>query len=121
MPSGLIEDQHSVCARPDLRSDFSKVQVHGLGIAMGQDEPSALAFLWADGTENIGRSRALIGWRRRPRPASGPAPRDLIFLSDTSFVSEPYFYVLWREVGFTRDLIQARGETFLKSSMAPSA
>ncbi len=108
-------------ARRDLCCDFGEVQAHRLGVAMGQNECGALAVLWADGAENIGRGGALIGGCRRPRSTFRPAPGDLVLLADTRLVGEPDLYALWRDVFFAGDFVQALGEAFLKSSIAPSA
>jgi hypothetical protein len=110
MPAGLIEDQHGMGARRDLHGDFGEVQVHRLGVAVGQDERCAFAVLRADGAENIGRGGALIGGGRGPRSTLCPAPGDFVLLADTRFVGEPDLYALRRDVFFARDFIQARGK-----------
>jgi hypothetical protein len=53
--------------------------------------------------------------------ALGPASGDLVLLADTSLVLKPDFYPGCIEAFLTRDCLQARGEAFLKSSIAPSA
>ena len=116
MPSGLIENEHGMSVLCDLRGDFSQMQVHRLCVATGEDEPGPLAFVRTDRTEYIGRGGTLIGRRR----GSCSAPCDLVFLSDPRFIGEPDFYALRRDVLFSCDLIQACGETFLKSSIATS-
>ena len=63
MPAGLIKEQRGMRAGRDLHGDFGEVQIHRLGVAMGQDESCALAVLRTDGAENIGRGGALIGGR----------------------------------------------------------
>jgi hypothetical protein len=85
----LVEDEHGVSPRRHLRRDLGEVQVHRLGVAGGQDQGRALALLRADGAEDVGRGRALVGGRRRPRSAPRPAPGDLVLLADTRFVGEP--------------------------------
>jgi hypothetical protein len=49
----LIEDENGVCAGRDCRGDFFEIQ-GCLGVAGGQDERGALAFLWTDRAEDIG-------------------------------------------------------------------
>jgi hypothetical protein len=54
MPAGLIDEKKGVRGGSDVLGDFSKVQVHREGVACGQDQGCAFAFLGADGAENIG-------------------------------------------------------------------
>jgi hypothetical protein len=94
------------------------VQVHRVGIAERQDKAGGLAFLWADRSEDVGRSGALIVRCRGSRSALGPSPRDLVLLPDTGLVLEPDFYrrAAW-EGRF--DLVQLGSKApFLKASIA---
>lgn len=118
VPSGLIEHQHGVTPGRDVSGDFGKVQVHRICVASGQDERRALALLRRDRAENIGRRRALIFRGAGARAALRPAPRDLVFLTDAGFVGE--FYTVGVDAFFAADLLQPRGEIFLKASIAPS-
>jgi hypothetical protein len=54
MPAGLIDEQEGVRAGSDVLGDFSKMQVHREGVAHRQDEARTLAFLGANGAEDIG-------------------------------------------------------------------
>jgi hypothetical protein len=121
MPPGLIEEKHGMVAGRHLRGDLGEVHAHRLGIAGRQDEACALAVLGANGAEDLGRGRALIQGRRWPGPAPSPAARDLVLLADTRLVGEPDLYTLRREALLLCDCVQAGGEAFLKSSIAPSA
>ena len=105
----------------DHQGDLREVQVHRLGVACGQDQGCALALFRADGTEDVGGSGALVAGRTWARAALRPAAGDLVLLADTSLVLKPNFYLADVDRFFARDLIQARWELFLKSSMAPSA
>jgi len=60
VPPSLIHQQHAVGARFDGERYFRQVQRHGLGIAKGQDQASALAKLRADSAEDVGRFGPLI-------------------------------------------------------------
>ena len=104
-----------------LGRDLGEVQVHGLGVAGGQDQGRALALARADGAEDVGRGRALIVGRRGPRSPPRPAPGDLVLLADARLVGEPELYPVRIDALLPRDLVQARREAFLKSSIAPSA
>ena len=121
VPACLIEQEHGVGARRDHLGDLGEMQVHRLHIAGGQDQGGALALLRADGTEDVGRGGALIAGSARAGAALGPSARDLVLLADARFVLEPNLYCLDIDGLFARDFIQARGEVFLKSSMALSA
>ncbi len=55
--------------------------MHGLGVAVGQDEAGADATLRADGAEDLGRFRALVLGRRRSAAAWRPAPGELGLLT----------------------------------------
>jgi hypothetical protein len=91
VPSGLIEQKHGMGARRDLRGDLGEVQVHRLGVAAGHDECRTLAVLRADGSEYISRGGALIGRRRGPCAAFGPASGGLVLLPDAGLVGKPDF------------------------------
>ena len=108
-------------ARCDVGGDFGEVQVHGLDVAAGQDEAGALAVLGTDGAEDVGRGGALVVRGGGPRAALCPAPGDLVLLADPGLVCEPDLYLGRIDALFARDLFQARGKSFLKSSIAPSA
>ena len=105
----------------DLFCDFGKMQVHRLSVAGGQNERCALTIAWADGAKHIGRGGALIGRRRGPGAAPRPTACDLVLLANARLVGKPNFYVAGIDAFLLRDSLQTGGETFLKSSIAPSA
>jgi hypothetical protein len=121
VPTGLIDEQESVGARRDVLGDFSKMQVHREAVAGGQDEARALAFLGANGAEDVGRTGSLILRSAGPRATLGPSACDLVLLADPGFILEPDFYLVGLDAFFARDFLQAAWECFLKSSIAPSA
>ena len=121
MPACLIEQENGVFAGCDSPADFLKMQVHRLRVAQGQNEACALALVGADCAEDVDRGGALIMRSRRPRPSLGPTARDLVFLADASLIAEPDFQGREADAGLQRDLAEARGKAFLKSSIAPSA
>ena len=105
--------------RRDSFGDLREVQVHGLGVAGRQDQGRALALVWADRTEDVGGSGALIAGSARAGAALRPSAGDLVLLTDASLVGE--FYRVAVERLFACDRLQTRGEAFLKSSIAPAA
>jgi hypothetical protein len=95
-------------------------QAANITVVTQQNESCALAVFRADRAEDVGRFRPLIFRGRWPRPSSGPAPRDLVFLTDAGFVLEPYLYGRAFREGCS-DLCQfGREAPFLKASMASS-
>jgi len=117
----LIEQKRGMSARCDLFCDFGKMQVHRLSVAGGQNERRALAVAWADGAKDIGRGRTLIGQRRGPGAAPCPTAGDFVLLADARLVGKPDFYVAGVNAFLLCDGLQTGWETFLKSSIAPSA
>ena len=121
MPSGLIDEEDRVGSWCDHLGDLREMQVHGLCVAGRQDQGRTLALLWADRAEDVGGGGALVTGRAGARAALGPPAGDLVLLADTSLVLEPDFYLVAVDLLRARDCVQARGEVFLKSSIAPSA
>ena len=120
VPTSLIHQHDRVSAGGDGERYLGQMQRHGFGIAEGQDQPCALAVFRADRAKDIGRFRPLILWCRWPRPAPGPAARDLVLLADPRFILEPYLYGRALREGCS-DLCQLGSEApFLKASMASS-
>jgi hypothetical protein len=120
MPSGLIDEDGGVCARRDLPGDLGQVKVR-LGVATRHDEGCAFAFLRTDRAENVGRGGPLVAGGAWARAALGPTAGDLVLLPDPRLVGEPEFYRAGVDALLAPDLFQARGEAFLKSSIAPAA
>ena len=121
VPTCLIDHEDGVGTRRNGLGDLHEVQVHRLGVAGGQDQSRALALLRADRSEDVGRGGALVTGRAWAGATLGPTAGDLVLLADTSLVCKPDFYVVAVERLRARDCLQARGETFLKSSITPSA
>lgn len=108
-------------ARRDLGGDLGEVQAHRLGVTVRQHECRALALLGTDSSEDVGRRGALIVWCTGPAATRGPAAGDLVLLTYPGLISEPDFDISEGDVFLSGDFFQAGGETFLKSSTAPSA
>lgn len=121
VPAGAVDDESGVGPWRDSSADFDEEQIHRVGVAGRENKRRALAVLWTDGAEYVGRGGALIVGRARPRPAFGPSARDLVFLADARLVLEPDFYFVGGDALLARDFFQTSWETFLKSSIAPSA
>lgn len=92
-PSGLVEEEDGMGAGCHGRRDLREVQAHRRRVAAGQDEGRCLAPLGTDGAEDVGRAGPLVLRRGRPCAALGPAPCDLILLTDPGLVGEPDLYM----------------------------
>ena len=121
MPPGLIDENDGVCARRDLGGDFGQVEAHRFAVAPRHDKRRALGVSGTDRPEDVGRCGSLVLRGAWARSALGPTPRDLVLLADTRLVGEPDLYGLAIDALLASDLFQARGETFLNSSIAPVA
>ena len=110
-----------MCAWRDGDGNLGEMKDHRLAIAFRQHQPSALAVLGADRSENVGRRRALVASRDRPRSAQGPATGDLVLLAYSGLIREPDFYLVPIDAFLMGDLVQSGGPFFLKSSTAPAA
>ena len=119
MPSGLIDEEDGVGAWCHLGRDFIQMPLHGLGIAVGQNEGRADTTLGTDGPEDPGRLCALILGGSGPGSPDGPSPREFGFLANPRLVLPPKLYRgVDRECG--PDFRQLDGKVFLKPSIANS-
>src|SRR5215213_7651224 len=118
MPAGAIQENSGVRARCNGLRDLLQVQFHALGRAARQDKPRSFALSRTDRAEDIGRGRSLIFRRCGARAAFGPAPRDLVLLSNPGLVGKPDLERL--AANRLGDRLQAGGEVFLKASAACS-
>ena len=117
----VIEQQGRVASGGDVGRDGGEVQVHRRDIAPGQDQPDRLALPGADRAEDLGRGRALVARSGRPGAAPRPAAGALVLLPDPGFVAQPDLCVAAYDAFVLRDRVQTGGETFSKSSIAPTA
>ncbi len=62
---------------------------HGLGRAARQNQAGAFPLGRTDRSEDVSGGGSQIARRRGTRAALGPAPGDLVFLSDPRLVSKP--------------------------------
>src|SRR5579862_1605535 len=97
MPTGLVEQQQCVSPWGNIGGDCCEMQVHCRGVAPRQDQSDRLAFLGADGTEDVGGRGPLVGRRGRTAATLGPTTGNLVLLADPGFVAEPDLYVVWIE------------------------
>ena len=117
MPSGLIEQQISMCTRCDVEDDLLEMQADGLAVAAGHDDPSSLTLGRADFAKDPSRGAVPVLWSRRPGSPLGPAAGELGLLADACLILPPQLYGHASGEG-PRDLCQTGGEAFLKSVMS---
>ena len=86
VPSGSVEQQDGVGAVCDMARDFVEVELHRLGVGVGQGERGADAAGGADRAEQVGVVVALVGRLARPCPASGPLSNLAVLLADAGLV-----------------------------------
>ena len=120
VPSGPVDDEYSVSAWCHQGRDFIKMPLHGLSVAAGQDKARTDTARGTDGTEDIGRLRALV-----PEPVGRlprRAQRRVMVLTWPTRASSCH-QIFYRGVGrdrLARISTQPGGEVFLKSSTANS-
>ena len=86
VPSGAVEQQHGVGALGDVARDFVEMELHHVGVGVGQRQRRADPARRADRAEQIGVVITLVGWLARPRSAPGPLPNVAVLLADAGFV-----------------------------------
>lgn len=88
-PSDAVENEDGMGADSDRLGDLTQMDLHGGGIAKGQDPGSSRAPLGADGAKEMGPCGALIMGRARAGSAPRPAPAQLVLLTGPHFILEP--------------------------------
>ena len=88
---------------------------HRLAIAFRQHQPGALAVLGADRSENVGRRRALVASRDRPRSAQGPTTGDLVLLVYPGLIREPDCDLVPIDALLAGNLVQSGGPLSLET------
>ena len=92
MPSGLVEDNNGMGAVGDLRADFRKMQAHGLGVGVGQNQGRRFVGFRTGRSEQVGSFVTLILGLPWPAAATRPLAGQLPLLTDPSFIRKPDFY-----------------------------
>ena len=92
MPSGLVEDDDGMGAFGDLGADFRKMQAHGLGVGVGQNQGRRFVGFWTGCGKQISSFVALIFGLSWPAATTRPLAGQLTFLADPGFIGEPDFY-----------------------------
>ena len=97
------------------------MNLHHVGVGVGQGERRPDAAGGADRPEQIGVVIALVGGLARSRSAPGPLPNLAVLLADAGLVGKPDFYRVAVDALLVRDRLQTGGKAFLKSSIARAA
>jgi len=120
VPSGPVEEQNSVGVLGDVARDFVEVELHHVGIGIGQREGRPDAAGRADRAEQIGVVIALVGGLPWPLPAPGPLPNQAVLLADAGLVLKPDFDRRGLRQSFEMGL-QRAWEVFLNASTIRSS
>jgi hypothetical protein len=109
-----------VGALGDVARDFVEVELHHVGVGIGQHEGRPDAAGRADRAKQIGVVVALVGRLPGPRSAPGPLPNLAVLLADAGLVLKPDFDR--RRLGQAVDMsLQRAREVFLKASTVRSS
>ena len=103
-----------------MTGDFVEVELHRLGVGVGQGERRADAPRRTDGAEQVGVVVALVGRLARPRSALGPLPDLAVLLADAGLVLEPDLDRRRLRHAFEMGAQRAR-EVFLKAATIRSS
>ena len=104
----------------DVARDFVEVELHHVGIGIGQREGRPDAAGRADRAEQIGVVIALVGGLPWPLPAPGPLPNQAVLLADAGLVLKPDFDRRGLRQSFEMGL-QRAWEVFLNASTIRSS
>ena len=104
----------------DVERDFVEMELHHVGVGIGQRQRRPDAAGGADGAEQIGVVIALVGGLPWPRSAPGPLPNLAVLLADAGLVFKPDFNRRRFGQAFEMSLQRAR-EVFLNASTIRSS
>ena len=120
MPACAIDGDHGMCALSNVPADLSEVQVHGIGVDVGQHQGSADAACRTDGAEEVGPGIAAVARCCWSRAALGPEPGQGALLTNPCFILPPKLDRL--AAGVLRDCGGDQvGEVFLCASWASAS
>ena len=120
VPSGPVEDQNSVGALGDAARDFVEVELHHVGVGIGQHEGRPDAAGRADRAKQRGRCGSAGRQAAWPRSAPGPLPNLAVLLAEGGLVSKPDFDRRRLGQSFKMSLQRAR-EVFFKAPTVRSS
>lgn len=89
VPSGAVHEDDGVRLGGDVAADLVEVQLHGVGVGLGQHEGGARAAQGTDGAEEIGVLVALVGGQARAASLLHPQPDAAVLLAEPGLVLEP--------------------------------
>ena len=104
----------------DVAGNFVEVELHHVGVGIGQGKGRPDAAGWADRAEQIGIVIPLVGRLARPRSAPSPLSDLAVFLADAGLVLKPDFDRRRLRQSFEMSFQRAR-EVFLNASMILSS
>ena len=86
-----VEHEDGMAPGCDAAADLGEVQVHGLGIDVGEDQRRSEVACGADGAEQIGPIVTLVAGRSGPTAALCPDAGQRALLANPGFVLPPQF------------------------------
>ena len=89
MPASAIQQHDGMGTRRDVSADFGEVEVHRLGIGLGQDEAGADTTRGTGCAEDVGPIVALVAWRWRASALFSPDVGQAALLTDARFILPP--------------------------------
>jgi hypothetical protein len=116
VPSGAIQQQNGMGTLGDVQGYLVDMQLHHVGVGMGQCESRADTAGGADGAEEIRVLVTLVGGLGGPRSTLRPLPDKAVLLADAGFILEPDLDRL--ALGYPLEMGRERArEVFLKAWM----
>jgi hypothetical protein len=91
MPSGPVEQQNGMGALGNVARDLFEMELHHVGVGIGQRQRRPDAASGADRAEQIGVVVALVGGLPWPRSAPGPLANEAVLLADAGLIRKPDF------------------------------
>ena len=85
-PSGSVKQQDGMSPCSDVARDFVEMELHHVGVGIGQGERGADTAGGADRAEQIDVVIALVGGLAGSRSAPGPLPNLAVLLADPGYV-----------------------------------
>ena len=90
MPTGLVENDHGVCAGRNRAAYLFEVFAHRRCVGIRHDDGGAGVAAGADGAEQIGVLITLIFWLPRTRALLGPLVDERVLLPDPHLILKPH-------------------------------
>ena len=116
VPSCSVHQHSRMSPTGDVFADLVEMQLHGVGVGLGEHQSGPRSPFRADGAEQVGVLVALISWEDWPRAPSGPDANPSVLLPKPRLILEPDLNGRgFRQVAYVGG--KRGGEVFLNSSI----